>query len=66
MIKRCHDPPCWAMRDLVVTVGNQDGVSKALEMLLDPGDFVVVEDPCYSDVLCMVSLNRLLKIMFVI
>ena len=66
MIKQWHDPPSWAARNLVVTVGNQDGVSKALEMLLDPGDVVVVEEPCYSDVLCMVSVKRLAKIMCVI
>lgn len=55
MVQQWHAPPCWARSDLVVTVGNQDGVSKALEMLLDPGDFVVVQEPCYSDVLCMLS-----------
>ena len=55
MVEQWHAPPCWAESEVVVTVGNQDGVAKAIEMLLNPGDFVVVPEPCYSDVLCMVS-----------
>ncbi|XP_045127581.1 kynurenine/alpha-aminoadipate aminotransferase, mitochondrial-like isoform X3 [Portunus trituberculatus] len=53
MVEQWHSPPRWAESDLLVTVGNQDGVSKALDMLLDPEDFIVVPDPCYSDFLCM-------------
>jgi len=32
---------------LVVTNGSQDGLSRAFDMLIDPGDVVIVEDPCY-------------------
>ncbi|KAK8390966.1 hypothetical protein O3P69_016962 [Scylla paramamosain] len=55
MVEQWHAPPRWAESDLIVTVGNQDGISKALDMLLDPEDFIVVPDPCYSDFLCMLS-----------
>ncbi|XP_045127582.1 kynurenine/alpha-aminoadipate aminotransferase, mitochondrial-like isoform X4 [Portunus trituberculatus] len=55
MVEQWHSPPRWAESDLLVTVGNQDGVSKALDMLLDPEDFIVVPDPCYSDFLCMLT-----------
>lgn len=53
MVEQWHAPPRLAESDLIITVGNQDGISKALDMLLDPEDFIVVSDPCYSDFLCM-------------
>lgn len=37
--------------DLVVTCGSQDGLSKALEMLMEPGVPVVVEDYIYAGTL---------------
>ncbi|KAK4293366.1 hypothetical protein Pmani_033929 [Petrolisthes manimaculis] len=55
MVERHHSPPRWSESNLLVTVGAQDGVSKAFEMLLDPGDYVVISDPCYSDALCMLA-----------
>jgi len=32
----------------IVTTGSQDGLSKVFQMLLDPEDCVIVDDPCYS------------------
>ncbi|KAK8736516.1 hypothetical protein OTU49_005050 [Cherax quadricarinatus] len=55
MTKLHHSPPKWEECDILVTAGCQQGLSIAFEMLLNPGDIVVVEDPCYSDVLCMLS-----------
>ncbi|KAK7017459.1 hypothetical protein SK128_003507 [Halocaridina rubra] len=55
MVHRLHKPPRWTTSDVIVTVGCQDGMSKAFEMLLDPGDYVVVEEPCYSDALVILS-----------
>lgn len=55
MTLRNHSPPRWGESDLLVTVGCQDGLAKALEMLLDPEDCVVVQEPCYSDVLCILA-----------
>ncbi|XP_042889016.1 kynurenine/alpha-aminoadipate aminotransferase, mitochondrial-like [Penaeus japonicus] len=55
MTLRTHNPPRWTESDLLVTVGCQDGLAKALEMLLDPGDCVVVQEPCYPDVLCILA-----------
>lgn len=55
MTKQTHNPPCWEQSDVIVTAGCQEGLSKAVEMLLDPGDYVVVQEPCYSDALCILS-----------
>ncbi|XP_045597373.1 kynurenine/alpha-aminoadipate aminotransferase, mitochondrial isoform X1 [Procambarus clarkii] len=55
MTKQFHSPPQWEKCDLLVTVGCQAGLSMAFEMLLNPGDFIVLSNPCYSDVLCMLS-----------
>ena len=39
------DPDDWKTKyDLVTTNGSQDGLSKSLEMLTNPGDSLVVED----------------------
>ena len=44
-----HHPPLTT--DLIVTCGSQDGLCKAIEMLLSPGDSVVVEDYIYAGTL---------------
>ncbi|XP_037786718.1 kynurenine/alpha-aminoadipate aminotransferase, mitochondrial-like isoform X2 [Penaeus monodon] len=51
LTQRLHDPPCWQHRDLMLTMGSQDGLDKAFSMLVNPGDFVLVEEPCYSAVI---------------
>ncbi|XP_042888947.1 kynurenine/alpha-aminoadipate aminotransferase, mitochondrial-like [Penaeus japonicus] len=51
LTKRLHDPPCWQQRDLLLTTGSQDGLDKAFSMLVNPGDFVLVEEPCYSSII---------------
>ena len=40
-------PPLDCGRDLIVTVGSQDALSKTIEMLCDRGDPVLLEDPSY-------------------
>ncbi|XP_042228148.1 kynurenine/alpha-aminoadipate aminotransferase, mitochondrial-like isoform X2 [Homarus americanus] len=55
MTKSLHSPPLWEESDLLVTIGSQAGLWMAFEMLLNPGDFVVVQKTCYSDVLCMLT-----------
>jgi len=47
--KEVHHPPLTT--DLIVTCGSQDGLCKAIEMLLSPGDSVVVEDYIYAGTL---------------
>lgn len=55
--KKFHSPPL--LRDdnlgICVTSGSQDGLLKAFEMLLSPGDNVIIEDQVYSGTLAIVS-----------
>ncbi|KAK8736455.1 hypothetical protein OTU49_005014 [Cherax quadricarinatus] len=51
LTEKLHAPPCWAESDLVVTTGSQDGLCKALEMMLNPGDYIVTQEPCYTGTL---------------
>ncbi|KAG0165519.1 hypothetical protein DFQ28_008624 [Apophysomyces sp. BC1034] len=44
-----HAPPVDF--DLTVGVGSQDLITKALEMLINPGEALLVEDPTYTGVL---------------
>lgn len=40
--------------ELIVTVGSQNALCSVLEMILEPGDAVVVPMPVYSSVLSLV------------
>ncbi|MPD04206.1 Kynurenine/alpha-aminoadipate aminotransferase, mitochondrial [Portunus trituberculatus] len=37
--------------DLIVTAGSQDGLCKALEMMISPADYIVTQEPCYTGTL---------------
>ncbi|KAK4321750.1 hypothetical protein Pmani_007488 [Petrolisthes manimaculis] len=50
-----HTPPRWKDREVLVTTGSQSGLLMALEMMLTPGQTVLVEQPCYTGVLSVVS-----------
>lgn len=52
-----HNPPELqsTSSDLVVTCGSQDGLCKAIEMLLEPGEGVVVEDYVYAGTLSIMA-----------
>jgi len=45
----------WANTDIVITSGSQDGLCKALEMMIDQGSSVLVEDYVYSGTLAIMS-----------
>lgn len=47
MVKKLHNPPCFSDMDLIVTSGSQDGLCKAFEMSLKPGDYVLLQEPTY-------------------
>ncbi|XP_059482453.1 kynurenine/alpha-aminoadipate aminotransferase, mitochondrial-like [Neocloeon triangulifer] len=49
-----HSPPRWEERDVIATVGSQDGLSKVIEMSFRKGDSMVVADPVYSGLICNV------------
>lgn len=45
-----HNPPQEISKNLAlsISVGSQDGLSKAFEMLLSPSDTLLIEQPTYS------------------
>lgn len=55
-----HNPKIMKMKcetssfDAIVTTGSQDGLSKVFEMLLNPGDAILVDNPCYSGTLAAI------------
>ncbi|XP_042889003.1 kynurenine/alpha-aminoadipate aminotransferase, mitochondrial-like isoform X1 [Penaeus japonicus] len=55
LTEKLHAPPRWADTDLIVTAGSQDGLCKALEMMIEPGDFVVTQEPCYTGTLSILN-----------
>lgn len=55
-----HQPPIMqdnysAGFDACITAGSQDGLGKVLDMLLSPGDNLLVENQLYSGTLSYVS-----------
>lgn len=45
----------WESRDVVIVSGGQDGLSKALEAIIGPGDPILVQDPYYPGAGVVVS-----------
>ncbi|XP_066144034.1 kynurenine/alpha-aminoadipate aminotransferase, mitochondrial [Euwallacea fornicatus] len=43
-----HNPPNWQDKDLIMTNGSQDGISCTLDMLVEEGDPVLVQNPLYA------------------
>ncbi|KAM5264708.1 kynurenine/alpha-aminoadipate aminotransferase, mitochondrial [Ctenodactylus gundi] len=46
-----HYPPSKGQMDLCVTSGSQDGLCKAFEMMINPGDNILLNEPVYSGTL---------------
>ncbi|EHB06837.1 Kynurenine/alpha-aminoadipate aminotransferase, mitochondrial [Heterocephalus glaber] len=46
-----HYPPNQGQMDLCVTSGAQDGLCKAFEMIINPGDNILLNEPVYSGTL---------------
>ncbi|KAM9607223.1 kynurenine/alpha-aminoadipate aminotransferase, mitochondrial-like [Trichechus inunguis] len=46
-----HYPPSQGQMEICVTSGSQEGLSKVFEMLINPGDNVIVNEPVYSGTL---------------
>ena len=53
-VKKFHSPPCWDESSVLVTCGGQDGLSKMVEMVLQPEDYIVIQEPFYAGVLSLV------------
>jgi len=53
-----HAPPLWSNQhltefDVIVTAGSQDGLCKAMEMMLSKGDKVLMDSPAYPGTLAI-------------
>ncbi|XP_042875444.1 kynurenine/alpha-aminoadipate aminotransferase, mitochondrial-like [Penaeus japonicus] len=55
LTQQLHAPPCWSTTQQVMTVGGQDGLAKAFVMLTDPGDYVIIPEPCYAGIFAELS-----------
>jgi kynurenine/2-aminoadipate aminotransferase len=47
----------WEKNDLLVSTGSQDALCKALEMCLEEGDPVLVQEPIYPGTAAIVMQN---------
>lgn len=56
--EQLHEPPTCVQRELMVTTGSQDGISKSIEMCLQEGEPFVVQNPLYSGTEGIVSSKR--------
>lgn len=54
--QQIHQPPRWETTDIIITNGSQDGLSKSLEMIIEEGDSVLVQNPLYTGTEIIVSL----------
>jgi len=52
-----HNPPNWLNSEMIVTVGSQQGLCNILELIVSPGDTVVVQEPLYCNTLSIVREN---------
>lgn len=57
--RRVHQPPNWHNCDMIMTNGSQDGISKSIEMLVQEGDSVLVQNPLYTGAEIVVSIGKL-------
>lgn len=58
LVLKYHNPPNWDNSRVAITAGSQDGFSRTLEMILSPGDYVVVEEPSFCGAFSVVSMNQ--------
>lgn len=59
-----HNPPNWQNYEVLMTNGSQDGISKSLEMIVEEGDTVLVQNPLYTgtEIIVSISINNFLQI----
>lgn len=56
-----HNPPNWQNYETIMTNGSQDGISKSLEMMVEEGDSVLVQNPLYTGTEIIVSINKIFR-----
>lgn len=48
---KLHSPPgLWERRDVILSAGNTDSISKSVLLLCDPGDYIFADCMCYSGI----------------
>ncbi|XP_022915117.1 kynurenine/alpha-aminoadipate aminotransferase, mitochondrial [Onthophagus taurus] len=52
---KVHNPPNWNRSDVLITNGSQDGLSKALEMCIQEGEPLLVQNPLYAGIEIIIS-----------
>lgn len=55
-----HNPPNWDKKEILLTNGSQDGISKSIEMCIQENDAFIVQNPLYSGT--EVVVRKLIKI----
>ncbi|XP_068241237.1 kynurenine/alpha-aminoadipate aminotransferase, mitochondrial-like isoform X2 [Palaemon carinicauda] len=55
MVKKYHDPPRWSERKLLTINGTQDGLANSIAMMMNEGDFVLMENPSYSAFISLIQ-----------
>lgn len=66
--QKVHQPPNWQDREIIITNGSQDGISKSIELCIEEGHPVIVQDPLYTGAEIVVSTKNtfLVKILIVV
>lgn len=63
-MQKVHQPPNWNDRDLIITNGSQDGISKSIELFMQEGDPILVQNPLYTGTEIVVSFEKIVVLYF--
>ncbi|KRT84152.1 hypothetical protein AMK59_903, partial [Oryctes borbonicus] len=55
---KIHQPPKWESSDLLVLNGSQDGISKSIEMCVQEGEAVIVQNPLYAGIEIIINPHK--------
>jgi kynurenine/2-aminoadipate aminotransferase len=53
MQMKLHNPP--GETEVIITNGSQDGLCKAFEMMMNPNDYILIQEPAYAGTLAIVK-----------
>lgn len=63
-MQNVHQPPNWENSELLLTSGSQDGISKSIELCVQEGEPVLVQNPLYTGTEIVVSSMMKFPIIF--
>ncbi|RXG71383.1 Kynurenine/alpha-aminoadipate aminotransferase, mitochondrial [Armadillidium vulgare] len=61
LVVRYHNPPNLDNSDFIITIGAQDGFTRAMSLLLSPGDFVITENPTFTGMLSAFQCKQVIE-----